>query len=278
MLRLATGLPDALVGVLPHLRGALGLRLDDRPEAMRQPVGHPRVKQDRVEHRPEDVVLALVEGTVADPDGTGAGVARELVERRLREIPTAVDPVHDLQRAVLGRFDVGHELHELVRLPVELQPVQRLQRERRVAHPGVAVVPVALPSRRLRQRRRQRGDRRAGGHVGQALDRECRALDRVPVAMVGNPSATEPRPPEPCRIGDPRRRIVDVGRRRELLGPGEGAERPLARPKRMAGADAVTPRCRVRDPRRGGSSGPRRLRRRGDGHRPRATTPRSARP
>ena len=51
-------------------------------------------------------------------------------------------------------LEVGDELHELVRLPIEVEVVQRLERERRVADPGVAVVPVALASRRLGQRRR----------------------------------------------------------------------------------------------------------------------------
>jgi hypothetical protein len=100
--------------------------------------------EDRVEHRAEDVVLALVERSVSDPHRTRAGVARQVVESRLGEIPSTVDAVHDLERAVLGRLDVGDELHELVRFPVEVEPVQGLQRERRVPHPGVAVVPVAL--------------------------------------------------------------------------------------------------------------------------------------
>ena len=111
-----------------------------------------RVQQDRVEHRAEDVVLPLVERAVADPHRPRARVAREVVARRLGQVAPAVDAVHDLQRAVLGRLDVGDELHELVGLPVEVEPVQRLQRERRVAHPRVAVVPVALAARRLGQR------------------------------------------------------------------------------------------------------------------------------
>ena len=144
--------------------------------------------------------------------------------------------------AVLVRLEVGDELHELVGLPVEVEPVQRLQRERRVAHPGVAVVPVALAARRLRQRGRERGDRRAGRHVGEALDRERRALDRVAPAVVG-----DARPAEPARARsaivarDPRLGLVDVAGRGELLGPRERAV-ALARPP------SSTCRARTRSP------------------------------
>ena len=93
-------------------------------------------------------------------------------------------------------FEVGDELHELVGLPVEVQPVQRLQGEGRVAHPGVAVVPVPLASGRLRQRRRERGHGRAGRHVREALDRQRRTLDRLPPPVIGDPRPVEPVPPE----------------------------------------------------------------------------------
>ena len=53
-------------------------------------------------------------------------------------------------------LEVGHELHEVVGLPVEAERVQPPQREGRVAHPAVAVVPVALAAGRLGQRGRQR--------------------------------------------------------------------------------------------------------------------------
>ena len=180
----AARLPDPLVGLAPHLHRALRLGLDDRPQPARQPVAAARVEQDRVEHRAEHVVLALVERAVADPHRPRSGVAREIVPRGLGQVAAAVDPVHDLERAVVVGLEVGDELHELVRLPVEVEEVQRLEREGRVAHPGEAVVPVALAARGLGEGRGQRRHRRPGRHVGEPLDRERRALDRVAPAVV----------------------------------------------------------------------------------------------
>ena len=239
VLRLAARLPDPLVGLTPHARRALGLALDDRPQPPRQPLAAARVQQHRVEHRAEHVVLALVEGAVADPDGPSARIPGEVVARALREIAAPVDPVHDLQRAVLVGLDVGDELHELVGLPVEVEPVQRLQRERGVAHPRVAVVPVALAAGRLRQRGGEGGDGGAGGHVGQALDRQRGAQDRLPPALVGDPGPPDPRPPEVRGRVEPGDGITGVRRRGEALGPGQRAEHPLALAQCVARADAA---------------------------------------
>ena len=52
---------------------------------------------------------------------TGARVAGEFLPERLRQVAAPVDPVHDLQRAVRVRLEVGDELHELVGLPVEVR-------------------------------------------------------------------------------------------------------------------------------------------------------------
>src|SRR6185436_12853219 len=59
VLRLAAGLPDSLVWLLPDLDRAFGLRLHDRPEPAGEALALSRVEQDRVEHGAEDVVLAL---------------------------------------------------------------------------------------------------------------------------------------------------------------------------------------------------------------------------
>ena len=239
MLGLAARLPDALVGLAPDRGRALGLRLHDRPQPARQPLAAPRVQQDRVQRGAEDVVLALVEGAVADADRARAGVAGEVVARGLGQVAAPVDPVHDLQRAVLVGLEVGDELHELVGLPVEVEVVQRLQGEGRVAHPGVAVVPVALAARRLGQRRGQRGHRRAGGHVGQALDRQRGALDRRHPLVVGKPGAGEPRAPEAGRLRQPRVGVVEVGRRGEALGPRQRAVELVALGEQVARAHRV---------------------------------------
>ena len=239
MLRGAAGLPDPLVGVAPDLRRAVGLRLDDRPQPPGQPLASAGVQQDGVEDGAEDVVLALVEGAVADAHRLRALVAREVVQRRLGQVPPTVDPVHDLERAVLVGLEVGHELHELVGLPAEVQEVQGLEREGGVAHPRVAVVPVALAARGLGERGRERGHGRAGRHVGQALDRERRPLDRVAPAMVREAGPSEPGAPEMDRGVQALLRLLDVGGRLEALGPGERAEGALPGFERVPCADAV---------------------------------------
>ncbi len=141
--------------------------------------------------------------------------------------------------AVLGRFEVGDELHELVRLPVEVEPVQRLQGEGGVAHPGVAVVPVALAPGRLGKRGRERRHRGAGRHVGHALDRERRALDLVREAVVGQPRPRQPGAPEAGRRRHPGLGVGEILRDDEPLGPRERTVRPLSRTEDVTGADAI---------------------------------------
>ena len=47
--------------------------------------------------------------------------------------------------AVVISLQIGDELHELVCLPVEVEVVERLEGERRVANPRVPVVPLRSP-------------------------------------------------------------------------------------------------------------------------------------
>ena len=65
--------------------------------------------------------------------------------------------------------------------------------------------------------------------------------------------------PEARRRGQPRRGLVDVGRRREPLGPRQRAVEPLARVQRRAGRGPGCPRCRAPGRSAAGSSGRRRV-------------------
>ena len=89
--------------------------------------------------------------------GRGAAVALHVVELVLVEVRRAVDPVHDLQRTLhVARAlpDAGADPpDEGLRLLGEAQVEQRRDRERAVADPGVAVVPVALAPDLLGQAR-----------------------------------------------------------------------------------------------------------------------------
>ena len=237
VLGLAPRLPDALVGLAPHRGGARGLGLDERP----QPRGRRSLRRvwSRIESStaPYTSFCRWFAGTVADAHGPGPGVAGQVVAGRLGQVAPAVDPVHDLQAAVVDRLELGDELDELVGLPVEVEEVQRLQRERRVAHPRVAVVPVALAARGLGQRRGQRGDGGARGHVRQALDRQGRPLDRMAVGVVDGPRPTQPVPPEAGGGGEAGDGVVTVGGGGEAVGPRQRAVHALARPQDVAGPD-----------------------------------------
>src|SRR3954447_21866649 len=148
--RLAAHLPDAAVRLAPVADRVLDLLDEDLPRRLGEAVARLRVQPDRVEQRAPHVVLALVVGAVADPDGARVLVAGEVVERVLLELGLPVDAVHDLQLVLaLGGHDVADEVEEVVGLLVEAERVEAPEHERGVAYPREAVVPVAQAARRL---------------------------------------------------------------------------------------------------------------------------------
>ena len=183
---------------------------------------------DRVEQGAPDVVLALVEGAVADPHRLRADVAAEVVEGPLGQLLLAADPVHDLQVRFLSA-DLDDEAHEVARLLVEAERVQRPEAEGRVADPAEAVVPVALAARRLRQRGGRRGEDRAGRRVGEALEDEGRALQVDAPGMVGEVAVAQPGAPELFGRLQPLHGLRGAARPAQVaLAPGDRAEPVLA--------------------------------------------------
>ena len=227
MLGLAAHLPDAAVGVAPVVQRGLHLLGQDRPDPLGQVVARLGVEVERVEDRAPHVVLVLVVGAVADADRRGALVAGQVVERLLGQLVLAADAVHDLELRLLALGHVGHEVEEVVGLPVEPQRVEAPEHEGGVADPGVAVVPVALAARGLGQRGGGRGHQRAGGRVGEALERQRAALEVGAPGVVGELAVVEPvlpvvRGPDQAVVG------VLVGRGRRVLGPRQRHEQRVA--------------------------------------------------
>ena len=128
-----------------------------------------------VHHLAEDVELQLAVGGIADAHRLRALVARQPRQIDLRQPPLAGQAVHDLD--LRGRAGGGAQqpVAPGAGLVVVAGVHQRQQRQRRVAQPAEAVVPVARPADLLRQRRRRRGDDAAGRRVGQRLQRDQRA-------------------------------------------------------------------------------------------------------
>ena len=130
--------------------GLLHLALEAEPGTAGEELARAHVQVDAVEQGTPDVVLALVVGVVAHAHGPCVLVSREMVEDLLGELGLATDPVHHLQRGAVLHL-VGDEVEEAVRLEVEPERVEAPQREGGVAHPAVAVVPVAFAAGSLRQ-------------------------------------------------------------------------------------------------------------------------------
>ena len=225
MLRLAARLPDPLVGMRPGGDRRLDLVADQLAVGGRpRPSQRFLVQVDRVQQRPPDVVLALVEGAVADPHRPRVAVAAEVVEGPLCQLLLAADPVHDLQVGVLTA-DVDDEAHEVARLLVEAERVQGPEAEGRVADPAVAVVPVALAARGLRQRGGRRREDRPGRGVGEPLQHQRRALQVDPPGVVGEVAVAQPVTPELVGRVEPLQRLRGAARPAEVaVPPGHRAE------------------------------------------------------
>ncbi len=246
VLRLAADLPDAPVRLAPAFQRPLHLLARHLPGPVVEPVARLGVQVDRVEDHAPDVVLRLLVRAVADAHRPGALVAVQVVEHVLVEVAAAVDAVDDLQVTVVTLDQVAEERDVVVGLPLEAEGVQAPQRERGVAHPGVAVVPVALAAGRLGQRGGGRGGDRAGGRERQALERQRAAGQVAAPAVVGEAAAGQPvlpvvrgphQPPVGVRVGH-RHVTVPPGQHAKRVSPSFSSVRPLApdpsRPRRMS--------------------------------------------
>ena len=179
---LAADLPDPLVRLVPRA-------LEEVEERELQPPGRllggqPALAplEHRVHQLAEHVELELVGGGVADPHGRRALVAGQPVELELGQPPLARGPVHDLHLGGRAGDGAQQPVAPGLRLVHVARVHERLERQRRVAHPAEAVVPVAHAADRLRQRRGRRRDDAAGRPVGQRLQRDQAALDEAGVA------------------------------------------------------------------------------------------------
>ena len=171
----------------------------------------------------------LVVGAVADPHRAGVVVAGQVRQLLLDQSPLPADAVHHLELAftVVGAADVVDEREEVVRLAVQPQRVQAPQREGRIAHPGVAVVPIAFALRGFRQRRGAARPAARRWRVGQPLQRQRAALQVRPPRVIREVADVDPLPPALAGPPHPVGGLV-VGLRRRVLGPGQRDEHVVA--------------------------------------------------
>ena len=108
-------------------------------------LGEPHVTGlvQRVEHLAVHVELELAVGGVADPHRRRSLVARQPADLVLAEAALAGGAVHDLQLRGIAGDRAQQPVAERARLVGVARAHQRVDRERRVAQPAVAVVPVA---------------------------------------------------------------------------------------------------------------------------------------
>ena len=111
--------------------------------------------------------------------GTDALVAAQVLEHPLGELPSAVDGVHDLQVLRVARDRAQQPAAPVACLVGVAGGEQRLEGERCVAQPAVAVVPVALAAEVLGQARGRRSHDAARLGVGQHAEREQAAAYEI---------------------------------------------------------------------------------------------------
>jgi hypothetical protein len=177
-------LPDPGVGFGPGGGDLIGQAGDDPPGLAIQGVAGVGEQPGGVDDRAVAVELMLASGGVADSDGSAVGEAGPSRELGLPWTGPSVDREQHRQagpRQATGVEEPGEEGPRLLRLA---DAEERGDADRRVAGPRVAVVPVAVTAEALRKRRGRRGDRRAGGRIGEQPQGDEAAHHGV--AMVGD--------------------------------------------------------------------------------------------
>src|SRR6185437_11261155 len=140
---LAADLPDPVVRLAPRILEMVEQAELDLPRVRieRQPV-HPSLVE-AVDHLSVDVELQLLARGVADPDRARPLVAAEPGELELTQTSLAADAVHDLDVGRVARDCPDQPASPQSRLVGVVAVEEGEQRERRVAEPAIAVIPVA---------------------------------------------------------------------------------------------------------------------------------------
>jgi hypothetical protein len=158
-----------------------------------------------IDEQAERIELELRRGAVADAHRAGAAIALE-VELELGDPALPAHAVGDAQVPDVTGGRALDEAAEAVGLALVAQVREGAGREGRVAHPGVAVVPVAHTARGLGQRGGRGSGHRAGRLVGQRPEHQRRALD---AGRFGRPQVGGPLRPVPPRRPGPLQEPVD---------------------------------------------------------------------
>ena len=179
MARRPAHFPDTLVGFTPMRGDELGDGGEQAPILLVEMAAESLVHQREIQDLPVRIDLQLQIRAVAGAHWCAAFVAFEMIERLLFELQCAVDSVHrpHVRQRTCARAQ--QIIVEALRFAAVAEHRQCVQRERAVAHPAVAIVPVTFAADLFGQRRGGCGDHGAGGRKGQHLQRERATHDRV---------------------------------------------------------------------------------------------------
>ena len=224
----AAHLPDAGVLLPPAVLQPPQQHLQQRPPS--------RIAGDAVHGRlvggvnqlAVHVQLQLRGGGVADPDRQRAVEAGQPVELALVQPPLAGDAVHDLEVGGIARDRAQQPAAPLERLIEVAAGEHRAQRQRGVAQPAEAVVPVAPAADALGQRGGGCGHDPAGGAVGERLQHQQRAVDLV-VVVARVAAVAGPLQPVGLAVVERRLRVDRIGERLVRREPGQHERDALGR-------------------------------------------------
>src|SRR5262249_31789866 len=145
------------------------------------------VEVDGVHQLAINVELQVAGSRIPDADRLRAEIPVEVIEGLLTKVVTAVDAVHDVERAGVVLLFFGARLHEEgegARLLRVAEAYQGIDGEGRVARPGIAVIPMAHAADLFREAGSGGGDDGAGGEEGQEFENERRTGHHLPPAAV----------------------------------------------------------------------------------------------
>ena len=182
---LAADLPDALVGLLPDPLDEVDdhRQLIPRNRRVARDAARARLVE-RVERLAVDIELELVVRPVADANRRGLFVARQPRQLDLGEAVLAAHAVHDLRVRRRAGDRAQQPVHPRARLLGVATEHQGVERERGIAQPAVAIVPVANATELFGKPGRRRRDDAAGRRVRQRLQRDQRTDHGVAVRAV----------------------------------------------------------------------------------------------